>query len=77
MVNYFHPKLSFRNNVTTNAAQPNHYILNEFQYEYMRLLQREQIAFLLIYHLGSGYFTRTRRVGTKMFKYLGQERKKQ
>lgn len=43
----------------------------------MRLLQREQIAFLLIYHLGSGYFTRTRRVGTKMFKYLGQERKKQ
>ena len=95
MVNYFHPKLSFRNrtkriqdkcrstrtlhaylssggfNVTTNAAQSNHYILNEFQYKYMRLFQREQIAFLLIYHLLSGYFTRIRRVGTKMCKYLG------
>ena len=58
-------------NVTTNAAQSNNDILNKFQYKYMRLLQREQIAFLLIYHLVSGYFTRIRRVGTKMCKYLG------
>lgn len=43
----------------------------------MRLFQREQIAFLLIYHLVFGYFTRIRRVGTRMCKYLGQERKKQ
>ena len=43
----------------------------------MRLFQPEQIAFLLIYHLVSSYFTRIRRVDTKMCKYLGQERKKQ